>query len=410
MTMTSLGSTPAWMAAALALAIILPMVLGLVVGWLSFYHGSTPLYASVISLVFPIVVTQLVYSGGLLTGSSSGLVGYDTLPLDLEGFFRLSGLVMVAVTLAAWVFVRSDAGKLLVAVRDNDVRCAYLGVSPRRVQIMLTVALAGVAGFAGFLFAHASGVVAPENTGFLFGTQLVIWVALGGRGSLLGPVLATLAIDYLSASLSGDLPFLWQLVLGAAFVIIIIFLPDGLAGLASRASAAIFRSSKQTRVPRVALAAPHSAVETSATLLKVTGLARSFGSLSVLENINLEIHPGELVSIVGPNGAGKTTLIRCLSDGSEPFKGVVEIAGKPIKGLTPDRVVALGVGRKFQVASIFESLTVAECLRLARTTSETPSGIGSAPLLSLPVASVEILRLTGLIDLIASPPAFCRTA
>jgi branched-chain amino acid transport system permease protein len=403
MTMTSLGSTPAWMAAALVLAIILPMVLGLVVGWLSFYHGSTPLYASVISLVFPIVVTQLVYSGGLLTGSSSGLVGYDTLPLDLEGFFRLSGLVMVAVTLAAWIFVRSDAGKLLVAVRDNDIRCAYLGLSPRRVQIMLTVALAGVAGFAGFLFAHASGVVAPENTGFLFGTQLVIWVALGGRGSLLGPVFATLAIDYLSASLSGDLPFLWQLVLGAAFVIIIIFLPDGVAGLARQAWSAIFRSSRPTRVPRVAVAAPHSAVGASATLLKVSGLARSFGSLSVLENINLEIRPGELVSIVGPNGAGKTTLIRCLSDGSEPFKGVVEIAGKSIKGLTPDRVVALGVGRKFQVASIFETLTVAECLRLARTASETPSGIGSASLLSLPVASVEILRLTGLIDLIASP-------
>jgi branched-chain amino acid transport system permease protein len=403
MTMTSLGSTPAWMAAALALAILLPTVLGLVVGWLSFYHGSTPLYASVISLVFPIVVTQLVYSGGLLTGSSSGLVGYDTLPFELEGFFRLSGLVMVAVTLAAWVFVRSDAGKLLVAVRDNDVRCAYLGISPKRIQIILTAALAGVAGFTGFVFAHASGVVAPENTGFLFGTQLVIWVALGGRGSLLGPVFAALAIDYLSASLSGDLPFLWQLVLGTAFVIIIIFLPNGLAGLARRAYSAIFGSSKHTQGFRVTVAAPRIAAETRAALLRVSSLARSFGSLSVLENINLEIKPGELVSIVGPNGAGKTTLIRCLSDGSEPFKGVVEIAGQSTRGLTPDRVVALGVGRKFQVASIFESLTVAECLRLARTTSETPSGIGSAPILSLPVASVEILRLTGLIDLTASP-------
>ena len=70
-----------------ALAIVLPMLLGLVVGWLSFYHGSTPLYASVISLVFPIVVTQLVYSGGALTGSSSGLVGYDTLPLDSKASF-----------------------------------------------------------------------------------------------------------------------------------------------------------------------------------------------------------------------------------------------------------------------------------------------------------------------------------
>ena len=142
--------------------------------------------------------------------------------------------------MAAWVFVRSDAGKLLVAVRDNDLRCAYLGVSPKRVQIILTMVLAGVAGFVGFLFAHASGVVAPENTGFLFGTQLVIWVALGGRGSLFGPVLGTLAFDYLSASLSGDLPFLWQLLLGAAFVLIIILLPDGLAGLARRAFAAIF--------------------------------------------------------------------------------------------------------------------------------------------------------------------------
>ena len=336
MTMTSLGSTPAWMAAALALAIVLPMVLGLVVGWLSFYHGSTPLNASVISLVFPIVVTQLVYSGGVLTGSSSGLVGYDTLPLDLEGFFRVSGLVLVAATVAAWVFVRSDAGKLLVAVRDNDVRCAYLGISPRRIQIALTVALAGVAGFAGFLFAHASGVVAPENTGFLFGTQLVIWVALGGRGSLLGPVFGTLAIDYLSASLSGDLPFIWQLVLGAAFVVIIILLPEGLAGPARRASATLFRSAIEARSPRVAVAAATArAVESEGPLLKVSNLARSFGSLSVLQDINLEIRPGELVSIVGPNGAGKTTLIRCLSDGAEPFKGTVAIAGKPSRASRP---------------------------------------------------------------------------
>ncbi len=404
MTVTNLGSTPAWMAVALALAIVLPIALGVLVGWLSFYHGSTPLYASVISLVFPIVVTQLVYSGGALTGSSSGLVGYDTLPLEPESFFRLTGLVLVAATVAAWIFVRSDAGKLLVAVRDNDVRCAYLGVSPKRVQILLTAALAGVAGFVGFLFAHASGVVAPENTGFLFGTQLVIWVALGGRGSLLGPVFGTLAIDYLSASLSGDLPFLWQLVLGAAFVVIIILLPDGLAGLARRASATVFRLTNQAGSPRVAVAAAaRHGVEAQAPLLKVSGLARSFGSLSVLKDINLEVRPRELVSIVGPNGAGKTTLIRCLSDGAEPFKGVIEIAGKPIMGLTPDRVVALGVGRKFQVASVFESLTVADCLRLARTTAETPSPIRSAPVLSLPVASVDILRLTGLIDLMASP-------
>jgi branched-chain amino acid transport system permease protein len=402
---TQMGSTPAWLLAGLALAILAPMALGILVGWLSFYHGSTPLYASVISLVLPIVVTQLVYSGGTFTGSSSGLVGYDTLPLELEGFFRLAGLALVATTLAAWIFVRSDAGKVLVAVRDNDLRCAYLGLNTSRIRILLMTVLAGVAGLAGFLFAHASGVVAPENTGFLFGTELVIWVALGGRGTLLGPVLGTLAIDYCSASLSGDLPFLWQLLLGTAFVVIIIVLPEGMAGLARRAFAMVFR--RRPAADAIALTplapVPLAARPDQPILMDVADLARSFGSLSVLRDITLTVGQGELVSLVGPNGAGKTTLMRCLSDGTEPFKGGATIAGRPIAGLTPDRIVALGVGRKFQVASIFESLSVADCLRLARAAVDPPSPIRVARDLKLPAASIDVLRLTGLDRTLASP-------
>ena len=402
---TQMGSTPAWLLAGLALAILAPMALGIVVGWLSFYRRSTPLYASVISLVLPIVVTQLIYSGGTFTGSSSGLVGYDTLPLELEGFFRLAGLALVAATLAAWIFVRSDAGKVLVAIRDNDLRCAYLGLNTKRIQILLMTVLAGVAGLAGFLFAHASGVVAPENTSFLFGTELVIWVALGGRGTLLGPVLGTLAIDYCSASLSGDLPFLWQLLLGIAFVVIIIVLPEGMAGLARRAFATVFRRGAgpdAIALTPLALASPGDRTG-QPILLNVADLARSFGSLCVLRDITLTVGQGELVSLVGPNGAGKTTLMRCLSDGTEPFKGAATIAGRPIAGLTPDRIVALGVGRKFQVASIFESLSVADCLRLARAAADPPSPIRAARDLRLPAASVDILHLTGLDRVLASP-------
>jgi branched-chain amino acid transport system permease protein len=402
---TQMGSTPAWLLAGLAVAILAPMVIGLVVGWLSFYHGSTPLYASVISLVLPIVVTQLVYSGGTFTGSSSGLVGYDTLPLELEGFFRLAGLLLVAATLAAWIFVRSDAGKVLIAIRDNDIRCAYLGLNTKRIQILLMTVLAGVAGLAGFLFAHASGVVAPENTGFLFGTELVIWVALGGRGTLLGPVLGSLAIDYCSASLSGDLPFMWQLLLGTAFVVIIIVLPEGMAGLVRRAFGLAFRRGRGAdAIDLTPLApAPPAASAGRPVLLNVTNLARSFGSLSVLREITLTVGQGELVSLVGPNGAGKTTLMRCLSDGTEPFTGAASIGARPIAGLTPDRIVALGVGRKFQVASIFESLSIADCLRLARAAADPPSPIRAARELRLPAASVDILRLTGLDRMLATP-------
>ncbi|MEL6063907.1 MULTISPECIES: ABC transporter permease subunit [unclassified Methylobacterium] len=409
MILTAYGATPLGIAAAVAASLVAPVVLGLAVGWLSFYHRSTPLYASVISLVVPIVVVQLIYAGGEWTGSSSGLVGFDVLPFEIEGYFRLAALFLIVVTLAAWILVRSDAGRALVALRDNEARCAYLGLNPRRLQIRLTAALAGVAGLAGFLFANASAVVAPENAGFLFGTELVIWVALGGRGTLLGPVLGTIAIDYLAANLSGDLPFLWQLLLGTAFVVIIILLPGGLADLVGRLWRVLPIGRRRPAPPRlVARAAATEATGTEATgteipILKVENLAKAYGALTVLEAIDLEIRAGELVSLVGPNGAGKTTLMRCLSDGTEPFRGAIAVGGTPITGLTPNRIVGLGVGRKFQVASVFESLSVADCLRLARAAHDGLSPVGQAETLGLPQAALDVLRMTGLDRLLTQP-------
>ncbi|CAN7570754.1 ATP-binding cassette domain-containing protein [Rhizobium sp. LjRoot30] len=400
MVLTHLGASPALFAIAFAAAILVPLLLGLAVGWLSFYQGSTPLYATVISLVVPIVITQLVYSGGVWTGSSSGLVGYTTLPLGLPGFFRLTGLCLLVLAVLAFVFVRSDAGRLLVAIRDNEARVAYLGLSPARLKIALTAVLAGVAGLAGFLFANASGMVAPENTGFVFGTELVVWTALGGRGTIIGPLLGAVGIDFLSANLSGELPFLWQLVIGALFVVMIILLPGGLASLVTA------RLGKATAPrPLEALPATHDAGASHSLepLVTIRALGKSYGALSVLDGIDLKIRPGELVSIVGPNGAGKTTLMRCLSDGTEAIEGTVEIDGKNITGLPPQRIVALGVGRKFQIASIFDSMTIAECLRMARLSHERPGLAGTGKAIPLPAAALDILRLTGIADIAERP-------
>ncbi|PDS81551.1 ATP-binding cassette domain-containing protein [Rhizobium sp. L43] len=401
MVLTHIGASPALFVLALAAAVLVPLVLGLAVGWLSFYHGSTPLYATVISLVVPIVVTQLVFSGGTWTGSSSGLVGYETLPLGLPGYFRLSGACLLVLAVLAIVFVRSDAGRLLVAIRDNEARVAYLGMNPARLKIVLTGILAGICGLAGFLYANASGVVAPENTGFVFGTELVVWTALGGRGTIIGPLFGAIGIDYLSASLSGDLPFLWQLIVGALFVVMIILLPGGLASLVTRflqsANSNSTLQSSQTRI-----AAGHGA-SAGKSLLSIRGLGKSYGSFSVLKGIDLEIGAGELVSLVGPNGAGKTTLMRCLSDGTQQIEGQVDIIGTNIAGRAPERIVALGVGRKFQVASIFDSMTIGECLKMARLSRETPSPMRSLAEIMLPAAAAEILTLTGMADMLDKP-------
>ncbi len=141
------------------------------VGWLAFWHGASALYASVITLVLPIVATQLLYSGGTFTGSSSGLSGFMSFDLSMEAWFWLAGSFLVLVTTAAYIFVKSDAGKLLVAVRENEQRCKYLGLDTSRLKILVYLACAAIAAIAGYIYAGYAMVVAPELAGFVFGTN-----------------------------------------------------------------------------------------------------------------------------------------------------------------------------------------------------------------------------------------------
>ncbi len=375
-------------------------LLALVQGWLSFYHGSTPLYASVVSLVVPVVVTQILFSGGIFTGSSSGLTAYDTPDFEIEDWFRIAGVFMVLVTTVAVIFVRSDAGRVLVALRDNEARCAYLGLNTARQRILLLVVTACIAAIAGWLYAGSSGVVAPELAGFVFGTELVIWVALGGRGTLLGPVLGTILIDFTSSYASGSLPFLWKLLLGIAFILVIVALPQGLI---PAVTGRLRRKRAENVVPGLAAAKPRPRPDPDQVAIYLDSVSRSFGSLKILEAISFKARPGELVSLVGPNGAGKTTLMRCLSDGAERSGGRIAINGHDIGTLPPYRCVGFGLGRKFQTANVFDTLSVAECLAVARVRLHLPSFWRRADTLELPQAALDILRATSLDQALATP-------
>ena len=384
------GSGLAWLA--LILSVVVPMALALLVGWLSFHRGATALYASVVSLALPIVVVQLLFSGGTFTGSSSGLVGYFTIDLPFETWFQVAGGLLVLVGLGAALLARSDAGTLLVAIRDNEPRCAFLGLDAARAKTWLLVGCAGVAGLAGFVYANAQAVVAPELAGFVFGTELLVAVALGGRGTVLGAIIGAVGIEYLSALISGDLPFLWRLIQGLLFVAVIVAAPGGLLGLLAPVLGRLGGRGAAALAPRPPVALAPGA----APALAVRDLRKSFGSLAVLRGIDLVVRPGELVALVGPNGAGKSTLMRCLADGAERDGGEVELFGTPLGDAGPERAVALGLGRKFQTASVFESLTVAEALRVARMRMEPPSALLPDAAVRLPEAAMAVLRETGL--------------
>lgn len=396
---------------ALVLGVGGALLVAAIVGWLAFWHGASALYASVITLVLPIVATQLLYSGGTFTGSSSGLSGFMSFDLSMEAWFWLAGSFLVVVTTAAYIFVKSDAGKLLVAVRENEQRCKYLGLDTSRLKILVYLACAAIAAIAGYIYAGYAMVVAPELAGFVFGTELVIWTALGGRGTLLGPVFGALIVDYESAQLAGDYPFVWQLIIGVLFVLVIVAFPRGLLPVVfdlPRKLLGLLRPRRAAPAASVRLstldAAETQGVEPGeGPALSVSGVAKRFGSLTVLEAIDFEARAGELVSLVGPNGAGKTTLMRCIADGAERSAGSIAVNGYDIGRKPPEACVALGVGRKFQMANVFETLTVAQCLQIARVRHARPSLWRRAEVLPLPEAAMHVIATTGLDKQLSTP-------
>ena len=148
-------------------------------------------------------------------------------------------------------------------------------------------------------------------------------------------------------------------------------------------------------VPRL-VEAPGDIRRDEGEVLRVEALGKSFGSLQVLREVAFTANAGDLVSLIGPNGAGKTTLMRCIADGRERSAGVVEVGGRSIRRLPPHLCTALGVGRKFQTASVFEAMTVAECLRVARSRIERPSLLRRTPTIALPASVLEVVHATGL--------------
>ncbi|KXU37265.1 branched-chain amino acid ABC transporter substrate-binding protein [Ventosimonas gracilis] len=386
------GFSPLSALLSFAAALFGAALLALLVGWLSFYRGASPFFATVISLVLPIVAAQAMLSGGTVTGSSSGLSGFDSFDLSLEAWYVLAAGGLSLLALLAWWMMQSDGGRVLLALRDNEERCAYLGINTAYFRIGLLMVCGTLAALAGFGYGAFSGVVAPELCGFVFGTELIIWVALGGRASVWGAVIGALVINWVSSYLSSSLPFIWQLLLGLAFILVILWLPGGLLPLLLRP----FQRFWQGTAPVVQLTPAVQTTEAHPASVQLSGVTKQFGSLKVLEGIDFAAKGGELVGLIGPNGAGKTTLMRCLADGAERSAGQVLLCGQSIGRRAPNDCVRLGLGRKFQNANVFPSLSVAESLQLSRLRHQRPRWWGRARQLDLPDYALAVLKQTGL--------------
>lgn len=228
----------------LLLAMACAGLLAAVIGYLLLYAGVRLHFFAIITMAVLLIVRQLATSWQSVTGGDVGILGVPGLKLSIAGIESDFGsdrasyfvvVVALALTLLSlWLLLRGHYGKVLAAIGMNEFRAKHCGYKTSFHLQTVYVGSAVLAGFSGALYAAVSGVVAPDLFSLLLATEVILWVAIGGRGSLLGPVIATVVFTRLQQEISSYSTELWPLILGILFLVMILLLPRGATGLLTR--------------------------------------------------------------------------------------------------------------------------------------------------------------------------------
>jgi branched-chain amino acid transport system permease protein len=325
------------------------------------------------------------------TGGENGLPGVPTPELNL-GFTTLhftSGWALypflafcyfVGLVIARRI-VHSPVGAVLQAIRENPLRAEAVGHHVPAYKRTAFVIAAAYAGLAGGLLGVLQAFMPPDA--FMFDTsgQLIMQTVIGGRGTLIGPLVGAgvwlFLQDFLQATLG--LGAAWKLVLGVVFVLLVCFLRQGIIGGVRdlwemirgqrkpvEAAAAGTPAAAPAPVHVAPLRATHHADKDYAgPVLQATGLTKRFGGVVANEGIDFTVRAGELRGIIGPNGAGKSTFFKMLTCEIPPTSGRIVFEGRDITGMTVTDVCQLGLTKSYQVNQLFNRLTVRQNVTIA---------------------------------------------
>mgnify|MGYP001174392061 CR=1 FL=1 len=302
------------------------------------------------------------------------------------GLYVVTLIVLVVVFLGCRVLIRSRFGRVLIAIRDNETRLRFAGYRPYVFKMSVFAISAMIAGLAGMLYAPQMQIFTPTNLEPKESILVVVWVALGGRGTLSGPITGALLVNLLYFYLTGWSPESWPFLLGGLFVVVVLFMPDGLMGfwhsLLARwdlPPATDSSVSEGTGVggerslpitDRLQALAMRQRTDTVASsldspLLTVSNVQVEFDGFRALDIEHYSVPYYALNVIIGPNGAGKTTLCDVISGKTRVQQGRVEFAGEDITWEAEVDIARKGVGRKFQTPTVFDGLDVRRNMELA---------------------------------------------
>jgi branched-chain amino acid transport system permease protein len=337
------------------------------------------------------------------TGGENGLPGVPTPSFNL-GFttvhfttgwslYQFLALCYFIGVVIALRIVRSPVGAILSAIRDNPLRATAVGHNIHGYKLTAFVVAAAYAGFAGGLLGVLQAFMPPDAFTFDTSGQLVMQTAIGGRGTLFGPLVGAAVWlflqDFLQTAL--DLGAAWKLVLGIVFVLLVCFLRRGIVGgledlygwmsgrsarhpepkpPAAMATVVVADERKAAEAPLAKGPPPTSARRResdsySGPILQASGLTKRYGGLLANSDIDFTVNRGELRGIIGPNGAGKSTFFKMLTCEIQPTSGKIVFEGRDITGMNVTDVCQLGLTKSYQVNQLFTGLTVRENIVIA---------------------------------------------
>jgi branched-chain amino acid transport system permease protein len=365
---------------ALAIAAVVGAVFGLIVGLPALRLRT--FYFAITTLGFATIVTQVALAWQSVTGGGVGVPG----PLFPEPFSSQWGFYYFCFGLAAictWMTANVAAsrfGRALTAIRDAEVAAEASGISKPALLVPVFLFSGAVAAVAGGLFASLQSYITPDAFTLDLSVLFFIAILIGGRGSILGPLLGTILLTVLP-ELAAPL-VAWSTFLYAALLLVIVLaIPGGIAEILDFKNRRPLASGRAI-IPRPDLVAQLLGAPGNAGSLTLEHVALSFGGVKAIDDLDLEVRPGQVHGLIGPNGSGKTTTLNVISGYYVQQRGTISLNGAALPVLARHRRAHLRIARTFQTPRIVGSASVLENVMIGGTIDGNGTFVES--LLSLP--------------------------
>lgn len=382
--------------------ILVPVLFAIVFGFMTFRSRIRGVYIAILTQALAYAAWLMFNRNEMNLGGTNGLTDFKTLlgfslheASTQRGLYILTALTLILSYLFCHRIVSSKFGKVLLAIRDNENRLRFSGYSTTGFKVFVFAVAAALGGIGGALYVPQVGIITPSQIGVLPSLEIVVWVAIGGRGRLIGAPIGAIVVNGLRTVLTSEYPELWPFILGGFFVLGVLLFPAGLIGLPaqlkrfihSRRPGSVFSSEsgriqvtepdfqkpigksdpfeRSIQSPEAPSTLPETEKKDGETILYLEGVTVSFEGFHALENLNFYMTKGELRFVIGPNGAGKTTLLDVVCGKVRPVHGRVLFGETEILKLREHQIANAGIGRKFQAPAVFPHHSPRDNLALA---------------------------------------------